>query len=281
MILVIGASGKVGGAAVRQLSERGIPVRAFVRDPARTRFPVGVEVVRGNLDDPESLRKALRGVDDVFLVWAALELDPTPVLDLLTSHARRVIHLSSDGVNDEVEEQADPINGMHARIERQLRASGIRRTTIRGGGFASNDLEWAKGIRANGVVRDPFPKARRSMVHEADLAEVGVVALTENGHDGATYTVTGPEMLSTEDRVAMIGEAVGRPLRLEEQPLEEARMELSASGLPDDFIDAILEAHELFSRPDYEEQLNPSSAVTGRPARTYRQWAQDHAADFR
>lgn len=281
MILVIGASGRVGGAAVRQLADRGVPVRAFVRNPDKTRFPQGVEVVQGDLNDPESLRAALNGVDDVFLVWAALDVDPTPAIDAISSDAQRVIHLSSDGVNDEVEEQADPINGMHARIERQLRASGVRRTTIRGGGFASNDLEWAQSIRKNDVVRDPFPKARRSVVHEADLAEVGVVALTEDGHDGATYIVTGPEMLSTEDRVAIIGEAVGRKLRLEEQPYEEAQAELAAAGLPQEFIVAILEAHEVFSRPDYEETLTPATAVTGTPARSYQQWARDHVEDFR
>ncbi|GAB3482654.1 NmrA family NAD(P)-binding protein [Nocardiopsis coralliicola] len=281
MTLVIGASGKVGGAAVRQLSDRGRPVRAFVRDPAGVRFPEGVEVAQGDLGDPESLRSALRDVDDVFLVWGAVGLDPRPVIDVIAGSARRVVHLSSDGVDDASEEQADPINGMHAAIERLLSARGLRTTTVRGGGFASNDLAWAEGIRASGTVRDPFPRARRSMVHEADLAEVGVTALSEPGHEGATYTVTGPEMLSTEDRVAIIGEVIGRPLRLETQPHEEARAELAASGLPDEYVDAIMVAHESFSHPGYTEKLTPSTAVTGTPPRTYRQWALDHIDDFR
>lgn len=283
MILVTGATGNVGGAAVRRLCAMGEDVRALVRSPEAADLPAGADLVRGDLSDPSSVEAAMHGVDGVFLVWPLPEAEPVvPVLEAVRLHAERIAYLSASGVDPAAEDQGDPITGMHARIERAIAASGLRWTLVRAGGFAANDLGWAEQVRGGGsVVRTPFPDARRAVVHEDDLADVAIRALTSDGHGGKAYTVTGPEMLSETERVRILGEAIGRPLRAERQGPDEARAALAAAGLPPEAVEAVLEAHAEFAAPGHTEELHTAEEVTGLPPRSYRQWTADHADDFR
>ncbi|MDA2812598.1 NAD(P)H-binding protein [Nocardiopsis sp. RSe5-2] len=283
MILVTGATGTVGGAVARRLAEAGEDVRALVRSPEAARLPAAVDPVRGDLTDPASVEAAMHGVDGVFLVWPLPEAAPVvPVLEAVRLHAERVAYLSSAGVDPDAEEQGDPITATHAEVERALAASGLTWTAVRAGGFAANDLAWAESLSGGGsVVRTPFPEARRAVVHEDDLADVAIRALTAEGHGGRAYTVTGPEMLSETERVHVLGEEIGRPLKTERMGLDEARTRLTAAGLPAEAAEGILEAHRTFSDPSYTEERHTAQEVTGVPPRTYRQWAADHADAFR
>jgi uncharacterized protein YbjT (DUF2867 family)/ketosteroid isomerase-like protein len=277
--LVTGATGKVGGSAVRQLLDAGhTDVRALVRDPGRARLPAGVEVVRGDLSDAASLDAALDGVTRVLLVWPTLHADDTApeVIARITRDARRVVYLSSMGAGDAAAN--DPVNGSHARIERLLRESGAEWTFVRGGGFAGNDLGWAEEVRTTGVVREPFAGWRRSSVHEADLAAVALRALTTDDHVGAVHDVTGPEALDQAERVRIIGEVTGLPLRFEEMPVEEAREGFLAWLPPEAVEDTITGMAELTKVP--EPVTTAVEEVAGRPALTYRRWVADHLADF-
>lgn len=277
--LVTGATGKVGGSAVRQLLDAGhTNVRALVRDPDRARLPAGVEVVRGDLSDAASLDAALDGVTRVLLVWPTLQADDAApeVIARITRDARRVVYLSSMGATEAAAN--DPVNASHARIERLIRESGVEWTFVRGGGFAGNDLGWTEAVRSTGVVREPFAGWRRSPVHEADLAAVALRALTCDGHGGAAYEVTGPEALDQAERVRIIGEVTGLPLRFEEMPVEEAR-EGFLSWLPPEAVDdTIAELARLTRVP--EPVTTAVEEVTGRPALSYRRWVADHLADF-
>jgi uncharacterized protein YbjT (DUF2867 family) len=281
IVLVTGATGNVGRQVVDQLVGGGAGVRALVRKPEGAGLPDGVELVRGDLADPASLDAALAGVDVVFLVWPFLGSDgASAVVDAIARRARRVVYLSSMGVRDDRERQADSINQSHAELERLIASSGVDRTILRSGGMATNTLGWAPQVRAEGVVRWPFAEARRSLVHERDVAAVAVRALTEDGHAGAAYPLTGPESLTQAAQVRAIGEAIGRPVRFEEIPPEAAREELLAEGLPSDMVDGMLAAWaRMVEEP--EPVLPTVEEVTGTPARTYRRWAADHADDFR
>ena len=280
-ILVTGATGNVGGQVVSQLAETGAAVRAFVRDPDSAARPAGVEAVKGNLTEPETLEAALEGVDSVFLVWPffAGEGNPSLAIDAIAGRAKRVVYLSSQGVGDDAKEPADPINALHAEVEGLIERSGLEWTFLRAAGLAANALGWAEEIRTSGVVREPHGTAARSPVHERDIAAVAVRALTEDGHGGRKYVLTGPEVLTKAEQVRVIGGAVGRPLRFEEVPAEEAREEWIAAGLPPAVADGIFAAHARFV-----EEPEPVTAtvedVIGAPARNFREWASDHAGDF-
>ncbi|MFB7276143.1 NAD(P)H-binding protein [Streptomyces hydrogenans] len=279
-ILVTGATGKVGGSVVALLHAAGVPVRALVRGAAD--LPEGVQAVRGDLGDPASLGAALEGVDAVFLVWPFLSADgAADVIDAIGKHARRVVYLSSAGVGSRAEEEpGEAITLFHTELERLVKASGLEWTALRPTGFASNALGWAEEIRTTGVVRAPLAALARPLIHEADLAAVAVRALTTDTLIGARPLLTGPELVTQERQVALIGEAIGRPLRFDETTLDEAVERMRAAGWPADLVDAVLPAQAKMI--DNPEPVNDEvERLTGTPARSFRAWAQDHVADFR
>jgi uncharacterized protein YbjT (DUF2867 family) len=151
---------------------------------------------------------------------------------------------------------------------------------------------WGPSIRAEGVVRDPSPDAAWCPVHEQDIADVAARALLEDGHSGRAYTLNGPDMLSHRRQVELIAEAIGRPVRFEVVTREEARENYRRQG---GF--AAANADFLLGFEDYSggendlqalKEFDPAAAgpmptaeeVTGIPARTFAQWARDHAREF-
>jgi uncharacterized protein YbjT (DUF2867 family) len=278
-ILITGATGNVGRHVVSELRDSGAAVRMLLRPSANP--PPGVDVARGDLSVPASLDTALDGVDAAFLVWPLGTAEGAPaVLDAIARRAQRIVYLSSLGVHDDVERQADPINQFHADIERLIERSGLEWTFLRSAGFATNTLAWAEQIRAGDVVRWPYAAAARSLIHERDIAAVAARALAGNGHGGTIHRLTGPGVLTQAEQVAAIGEAIGHPLRFEEISPEEMRRQVLADGWPAAMVDAMLDGWaKLVTDPEPVTSAVPE--ITGVPGRTYREWASDHADDFR
>lgn len=278
-ILVIGATGHVGGQVVSQLATTGVAVRALVRKPDAASLPAEVEVVPGDLSAPDTLTRALDGVDAVYLTWPMLSADiASSVVKAIAGQAGRIVLLSSGAVRDDVDEQDNPIGRAHAIIERPIVESGLEWTFLRPHGFATNTLEWAPQIRAGNVVRGAYGAASMTLLHEADIAAVAVRALTTEGHAGARYELTGSASLSRVDQVAAIGRALGRPLEWKEITPEQAKQYMR--WIPPEYADFVLAG--LAAMVDAPGQ--PTSTVrdvTGSPARGYAEWAADHAADFR
>ncbi|MEV0698785.1 NAD(P)H-binding protein [Saccharopolyspora sp. NPDC050389] len=270
-VLVVGATGKVGRHVVAGLLEEGVEVRAMTtRDPAEVAAPDGVEVVRGDVTAPDSL--PLDGVGSVFLVWPLLsaELAP-PVVDAIAKRAGRIVYLSATSAGDD--------EVFHTQLERLIEASDADWTFLRAGGFASNVLGWADAIRSEGVIRDAYGAAARPLIHEKDIADVAVRVLVDEGHSGATYALTGPEVSTQSQQLRTIGEAIGRRLRWEEISRGAARRQLLDNGWPASFADGALDYWEQISHDP--EPVSPHvEQVTGRPARTFREWVDDHIADF-
>ncbi len=274
-ILVTGATGTIGGAVVRQLAEAGVPVKALTRNPARAAVPAGVEVVGGDLTRPGEL--PLAGVTAVFLL-AAIESDDA------VAHAKafldrapdlgRVVFLSSSAVTVKRPGSYE----LHHDVERVIEASGVAWTHVRPGEFMANKLIWARTIKAEDVVRAPFPESVGAPVHEADVAEVAVHALLRDGHEGRAYTLSGPEALTHVQQVEAISRGLGRPIAFERLTYGQARASLIRDeGLPYDVAEYLL---------GYMAQHNEEpaavtadfTAVTGRRGRTLATWARDHAA---
>jgi len=279
-VLVTGATGNVGRHVVSGLLDAGAAVRALTRDPDSAGLKDGVEVVRGDLSDPDTLDAVLEEVEAMFLLGPFMTAEAAPaVLDAIAKHARRIVYLSSLGVRDDLEQQADPINQFHADIERLIEQSGLDWTFVRSSGFATNALRWVPQIRADGVVREPYGEAARSLIHEKDIAAVSARVLTSGGHGGEKYLLSGPQRLTQVEQVETIGEAIDSPLRFEEIPPEAMRQQLLAN-MPPSVVDGILNAHaEFVTEP--EPVTSTVEEVTGRPARTFREWANDRADDFR
>jgi uncharacterized protein YbjT (DUF2867 family) len=278
VILVTGGTGKVGRQVVTQLADRGMPVRAVARDPGSAALPADVEVVRADLADPGSLEPGLEGIQSVFLLWpftstkAAADLAPR-VVDVIARRVPRIVHLSAQAA-------AERPDSFWAAVERLVEASAAEWTVLRPTGFATNTLMWADQIRSGDVVRWPYGEAARSLIHERDLAAVAVRVLTEPGHAGARYVLTGPQAVTQADQVRAIGAAIGRPLRWQELSREAARQKLADAFGDSAFADRALDTWAGFvSRPEPVTQT--VADVTGAPARTFSEWAADHAGDFR
>jgi uncharacterized protein YbjT (DUF2867 family) len=237
-ILVTGATGNVGREVVPQLLDTGAAVRALVREPDSANLPDEVEVVRGDLSEPDTLDARLEGVKSVFLLWpftapkASAEIAPA-VVDAISRHARRIVYLSA---------AAEELDSFWADLERLVEQSGLEGTFLRPTGFAANTLMWAEQIRAGVVVRWPYGAAARSLIHERDIATVAIRALTEDRHDGERYVLTGPQTLTQAEQVRIIGEAIDRPVRWEELPREAARQELADVFGDASFADIALDA---------------------------------------
>ena len=273
MILATGATGGVGRHVVTSLVEKATPVRALVRDPTAANLPKGVELAAGDLADPASLEAALHGVDTVFLLWPFFHADGAPaVVKAITRKTRRVVYLSAEAAAHDPE-------SFWALVERELGNSGAPSTLLRPTGFAKNTYEWADQIRA-GVVRAPFGAAARSLIDERDIAAVAVLALTEEGDLGQTYVLTGPATLTQAEQVRIIGEALGKSVRWEEQSLEKARPGLLAAFGDEAIVDASLAVWAGFVQ-NPEPVTSTVEDLTGTPARTFEQWAHDHIHNFR
>jgi uncharacterized protein YbjT (DUF2867 family) len=123
------------------------------------------------------------------------------------------------------------------------------------------------------------PETPTAPIHERDIAAVAVRALCEDGHAGAEYVLTGPQSLSQSEQLSAIGGVIGRPLRMEEIPPEAARNELVAP-MPAAVVNMLLDAWAAaIGQPAFV--TSTVAEITGAPPRTFRDWATDHAAEFR
>ncbi|WP_306318219.1 MULTISPECIES: SDR family oxidoreductase [unclassified Streptomyces] len=282
-VLVTGATGNVGPHAVAQLLRAGVPTRALLLpdDPHADRVPAAAEVCHGDLADPAGLDACLEGVDAVFLMWPFFTLDVATVpavLDKLREHDCRVVFVSSIGVHIGLE----PVdNNCHAYLEQQIEKAGLEWTFLQTTGFDCNArLSWAAQLQAGDVVRSPYGEAARTPVHEADVAAVAVRALTEDGHAGKRYVTTGPQALTQIEQLRIIGEVAGRDLRWEDVPGHAARAAMVEAGWPEAYAAGALDYFEtLVDQP--ETLTDHVAGVLGRPPRTFREWAEEHAGDFR
>jgi uncharacterized protein YbjT (DUF2867 family) len=279
-ILVTGASGQIGRELVAQLRAGGVPVRALSRKPQQTSFPAGVEVASGDLTAPETLDSAVDNVSAVFLVWMAPLAPAAAAIDRIAPRVRRIVFLSAPiRTNHPFFQQPNALRDVHAGVEDLIHKSGTQWTMLRPGPFALNCRNWwAPQIRNGGVVRWFHAAAQTAPVHERDVAAVAVRALCEERHDSHDYVITGPESLTQREQVTIIGDAIGRTLVFDEISPETARREVMARW-PESVADMLLSAYA--AAVDRRALVTSTiEHVTGGPARTFRQWAADHAADF-
>ncbi|MFD3484516.1 NAD(P)H-binding protein [Streptomyces sp. NPDC058665] len=273
--LVTGATGTVGREIVRELLGRGLSVRALTRDPAKADFPDGVEVVRGDLADPASLAPALEGVTGLHLItfdggaFAELRTGPEIVELAVKAGVHRITVLNGGG--DTPLQDAVKAGGA---------AHGIAWTVLMPVEFMANALEWADGIRAGDSVREPFTGRLSAMVHEGDIGAVAAVALSEDGHGGRSYLITGPEALTIQDKADALAGARGQKIEVVELTEAQAVEEWRAAGQPEHVIGFLLEVYGN-TPPEGRTPVGTVEEVTGRPARTFAQWAAEHAEVFR
>jgi uncharacterized protein YbjT (DUF2867 family) len=293
MILVTGATGNIGSELVSALARSGHPVRAL----SRSKQPMsaqpmsaqpmsaqpmsaqpsdnGVEYATGDLNDPDSMGPALAGVHGLFLLPGYQGISGT-LAQAKAAGVEQVVMVSSSSI--EGGEPGNAVTKYMMDSEQAVTESGLPWTFLRSFGFMSNALQWIGQLQAGDVIRAPWPDVPIAQIDPYDIAAVAAVALTSAGHAGRAYTLSGPEPLRPADRVRVLGEVLRRPLTFEAQSDDEARAEMS-QAMPAEYVDAFFRFYsggtldESRPRPGVRD-------VTGRPPRTFRAWAQAHAAAF-
>jgi uncharacterized protein YbjT (DUF2867 family) len=249
-----------------------VAVRGLARDASS--LPGGVEGVSADVRDVEAVRGAARDVDAVLLIWPFMAAEN--IAEVAGVLGRRVVYVSAMSVRDD---QPPGSNGVWGQVEDAIRGAGGEWTFLRASGFATNTLQWAAAVRAGREVRIPYLGAARSLIHERDIAEAAVVALTEPGHARRSYVLSGPEAVTQAQQVHLIGLAAGRPAVAAEADPDEARAEMLAWADPAFADQALAYWASLVDNP--EPVADGVLELTGHPARSFALWAADHAADFR
>ncbi|MFI9363272.1 NAD(P)H-binding protein [Kitasatospora sp. NPDC053057] len=277
MILVTGATGNIGSALLKELQACGAgPLRGLTRDAARAAFSEGVEVVEGDFAETASLKPALEGVRSLFLV-SRLGSDADILDAARQAGVEHVVLVSS--ITVQTHPHLGPA-GENLAVERLLKDSGMAWTILRPTQFASNAMMWAASIRDGQTVRMPYADTGLPTIHPADIASVARVALTEPGHRGQTYALTGPERVTVRQQVESIAAVLGREVPFAEISREEAHAQMTAvfgAGAADAVLDV--------TGGDVNEALlqvrDTVAQVTGSVARPFQQWASENAAAFR
>ena len=266
MILVTGATGTTGSALVDELLARGHEVTAVTRDPQRIAPRPGLTVSTG-----------IVAADAIYLL--GLAGPTTPDHDVATLRAateagiRKVVMLSAIGTPDRADAAPGRVGSLHQRGEQAVRASGLAWTILRPTTFASNTLAWAADVRAGRPVVNVFGEGRQGVVDPADVSAVAAEVLTGSGHDGCTYTLTGPELLTVREQVAQLGEALGRQLTtVDVMPARE--------HFPAAIADLALDGARLVRRGGNAVVTDDVERVLGRRPGTYRAWAEANRDRF-
>jgi len=284
MILITGATGNNGVELVKKLSASGAKVRAFVRSRAQARIidSPGVELVEGDFARPETFEPALRGVDRLFLLIPSsseVEAQQRSFVDAAKrSKVRHIVKLSQLGADPK---SSGRFQRYHGAVENYIRDSEVPFTFLRPNLFMQGLLNFRSTISTQGAFYLAAGDAKVSIVDVRDIVAIAALALTEKGHEGKTYEITGPESLTHREMADQLSEAIAKPVKFVDILPESMRQALVGFGMPVWQAEGLIEDYEIYRRGEAAEVTRTVKEVTGVPARSFAQFARDYAAFFR
>ncbi|MFI6957266.1 NAD(P)H-binding protein [Nocardia sp. NPDC050408] len=281
MIVVTGATGTIGSELIRQLAARGVRVRAVTRNPEQARVPAGVEVVRGDYHDLDSMAVAMTGAAAAFIVGVLgpddAETDRALVRTARDAGVRRIVKLSAIGTGNP---ELGRVGTWHIPGEEAARESGLEWTILRPTSFASNTLSWADAVRSGQPVPNLTGTGSQGVIDPRDVAAVAAEALVMPGHSGRIYTLTGPALLTCADQVATLATLLGHPLDVVDVPEHVARDHMISAGMSPEFADGALAGQAYVRAGGNATVTDDVRQVLARAPRSYAEWAADHASSF-
>ena len=283
MILITSAPGNNANAVIRELTTAGVRVRALLRNPnsaGEIKGPL-VEVAVGDFLNPASLDAALRGVEKAFLIPPtdprSVEMQVNFIRAAKRAGTRHVVKLSVNGadVNSPVR-----VARWHAEGEKELEASGIPFTHLRPNAFMQNFLGLAPTIVSQGEFYQPAADGKVSHIDVRDIAAVAAKALTEDGHQGKTYVITGPEALSYDEAASKISKAIGKPVKYVNVTPEDFKKSLLGWGIPEFMADGLNEFYAAIRAGYCAVVTNTVKEVTQRKPISFDNFVRDFADAF-
>ena len=279
MILITGATGNIGRELIPILSKTDQPIRLLVRDEKKvTHLEPAIERAVGDLNNPKTLVPALRGVDRVFLVTYETQQDINVIEAAKCAGVQQIVKLSTL----EATEHKIKVGEWHYEREELIRASGLAWTFLRPGMFMSNTIEWwAESIKGQGSVFFPGgKKGRVAPVDPREVASAAACALTQPGHNGKAYELTGPELFTIGEMVQVISKVLGKPIQYMDIPPIAAKLFMLKTGMDKTLVNALMEMLASLRRDEGAILTGTVHQVTGRAPRTFDAWCQEHIAAF-
>ena len=283
MLLLIGATGTVGKELVKELAGRGLAFRVLTRDPKKAEAikRPGMEIVKGDLSKPDTLKKALSGVERVFLLSSAdprqVELEGNLIRAAKTAGIKFLVKLSAFNAGLA---PAVRLLRWHGQVEDALRASDLPYAILRPHFFLQNLFGFVPTIVGQGAIYAPLKDGKIAAVDVRDIARVAADVLTGEIKSGRVYELTGPESLSFTEVADKISRALGKTVKYLDVPPAEARKGMIGAGMPDWFADALLELYAYFSAGHGDRVTDTVKAVTGKPARGLDDLLRDYREVF-
>lgn len=279
MILITGASGNVGREVLKQIAQTGVQVRACFQSAPEASVPPGVEVAIVDFNQPETLRSALKGVDRVFLIGPPtaqlVELERRAVDVIAQAGVDRLVKLSAMGGRDAI------FTRHHAESEDYILSTRIPYTFLRPNGFMQNMVNYnAPTITTQSAFFGTEGEGRVSHIDIRDVAAVAAKALTEDGHLGKTYTLTGPEALTNAEIAHVLSQALGREIRYINLPVEQLRSAMLSAGVPEWNADAVLDLQRLYREGKAAMVTKDVEQLLGRKPTSFAEFTRDYRDAF-
>ncbi|NJO44126.1 MAG: SDR family oxidoreductase [Cyanobacteria bacterium CRU_2_1] len=282
MFLITGATGNNGREIVKQLVAAEQAVRILVRDPQKAADlqVLGVEIATGDLDHPETLDRALQGIEKALLLPAnslqQVEQERNFIDAAKRAGTQHIVKFSAAGADID-----SPIRilNWHGQAEQYLEQSGIAFTHLRPFFFMQNLLQFA--APSQNEIYLPFGDATVAMVDIRDIAAVAVKALIEPGHEGRAYTITGSEALTMNRAVDLISQVRGKPLQYVAVPAEGLKQGLLQWGQPEWLADALSELLAIIAESRQSAVTTAIADVAKKQPISFAQFTQDYALVFK
>ena len=279
-VLVTGATGNTGSLLVPALREAGVDVRALVRDESKAQplEEIGVEIILGDLDRPETIAPAVDGVDKIYLLtWNG----PTQ-----EQQAKNVINAAREAGNPHIVRHSmwgsekSRIIQQGYRVEQALKSSGLTWTLLKPTFFMQNTMMAAQTIASDGVIYWDMGDGKLGMIDLRDVADAALAVLTGSGHEGKSYILTGPQAISFHDVAATFSKVLDKDIEYVNVPSEAIVESMVGMGFPEWIARGYAELDEGFSENFANRVTDNIETLTGHPARSFEQYARDFAQIF-
>jgi uncharacterized protein YbjT (DUF2867 family) len=283
MILVTGATGHIGSELVRLLAEQGVPARALVHSPdkAAPLQRLGLETALGDYEQPDMLDAAMKGCDHLFLLSSPTPRQPQQEQNVIDAARRAGVgHVVKQSVPWAGPDAPLVFSRWHGQVEQHLARSGMAYTLLRPSSFMQNFLLSAQQVADQGILYGMFGEGRVAFIDTRDVAAVAAELLTSPGHQGTSYSLSGPEALSAAEVAERLSAATGRQVRSVDVGADSFRQALAGAGMPGWLVDGVVEGNTMLAAGHAATVTDEVARLTGRPPRTFAQFAADHRVAF-